>query len=164
MGSGYYKRLTTEELFHKKVKKSKDGCWIWTAGSIRGGYGAFFSKGKNILAHRYAYELYREKIPSGMFVCHKCDNPPCVNPEHLFLGTNLDNFQDMVKKGRASFVNEHRIVRGEENGLSKLKENQVRKIKQLSATHSQSALSKMFNCHQTNIHYILSGKTWSHVK
>jgi hypothetical protein len=76
------------------------GCWEWKAGCFDNGYGAFKSQGKQYHAHRLVWELTRGKIPSGLLVCHKCDNPRCCNPEHLFLGTVSDNAKDAVAKGR----------------------------------------------------------------
>lgn len=88
------------ERFWSHVVKS-DGCWIWTAGTYKhGGYGLISIGDRNHRTHRVAWILANGEIPEGLFVCHHCDNPPCVRPDHLFLGTNLDNMRDSNQKGR----------------------------------------------------------------
>lgn len=89
--------------FWTRVEKQKTGkrCWIWQ-GRKSGEYGHFEINGKAMYVHRFSYELHNGPIPKGLFVCHACDNPPCVNPKHLWLGTHRENIQDWVKKGRIS--------------------------------------------------------------
>jgi HNH endonuclease len=95
-------RKTDERRFWTKVRKTKS-CWIWTGSKTTAGYGVFDleSYGKNrIYAHRWSYKQYIGELKTGHFVCHKCDNPPCINPSHLFLGTPRDNVTDCINKGR----------------------------------------------------------------
>jgi len=116
--------LPLEERFWNKVNKtSPAGCWIWTASRGSAGYGQFLLKERPIGAHRVAWELTKGLIPLGLYVCHKCDNKLCVNPQHLFLGTQADNIADMVSKGRQAKGDNHgahlhpeRIARGDRHG------------------------------------------------
>jgi hypothetical protein len=94
------KNKSTLERFEDKFVKSESGCWEWIGGKYVGGYGVFYFRGKKRGAHRVSYILYVGEILNGLSVCHKCDNPSCVNPNHLFLGTQLDNVRDMFSKGR----------------------------------------------------------------
>lgn len=94
------KEAPPEERFWRFVEKT-DSCWLWTGTRINKGYGHFNAgKEKKILAHRFSYIMHKAPIPEGMFILHSCDNPPCVNPEHLRVGTKIENSNDMIIRGR----------------------------------------------------------------
>jgi len=98
------------DRFWKKVDKSGD-CWLWISGRDRpGGYGQFSCAGKQIRAHRYSWELHNGSIPEGLWVLHRCDNPPCVNPAHLFIGDRKANMDDAAAKGRICTVGKSRLT------------------------------------------------------
>src|SRR3990167_294843 len=94
-----YIKSDPKKRFFEKVEKTNT-CWIWKGQIVPSAYGAFYIHEKNTYAHRASWIIHFGDIPEGLFVCHKCDNPPCCNPEHLFLGTPKDNTHDMMKKGR----------------------------------------------------------------
>lgn len=95
--------------FWAKVRKTR-GCWIWTGATVRGGYGFFWDGKRNGVAHRYSYRLKYGPIPKGKIACHKCDNPKCVNPDHLFIGTYQDNELDKYAKGRDNNILAQRMA------------------------------------------------------
>lgn len=134
-------------------------CWIWIGGRhpLPQNYGIFQSYDRSKRAHRVSWELASDKlIPKGAFVCHRCDNPPCVNPDHLFLGTNADNSRDRAIKGRTI------APRGEDSPLAKLTWDKVDEIRHRYTTTkiSQYKLADEYGVHQAVINAILQEKTW----
>lgn len=109
----YVTGKTTEERFWAKVQKT-DNCWNWLASRGTYGHGVFGFDGKSTAAHRYSYQLHKGIIPEGLLVCHTCDTPGCVNPEHLFLGTYKENMEDMSRKGRGFQQRQTHCKRGHE--------------------------------------------------
>lgn len=139
-----------------KIKISTEtGCWEWFA-SKRHGYGQINVEGTPLAAHRVSYEVHRGPIPDGLHVCHHCDNPACINPEHLFLGTNDDNMADRDAKGRGI------IFRGEGHGSSKLTEADVRAIRAAKGV-SQRKLAEVYGVSGKQICMVRNGKQWAHV-
>lgn len=155
-------QLKNKLLSNVKIDKST-GCWNY--GNISNpdlyGYMRVRTHGstKYVGAHRISYEIFKGEIPSGMFVCHKCDNRHCVNPDHLFLGTCLQNTLDMLSKGRP-FNHD-----GTHNAHSKLTNDQVIKIRALCAEgKTKSEVGRMFEIGSSQICKIVSRKSWKSVK
>lgn len=151
--------LTGDQIsnFWKKVPVgSNDSCWNWKASLSNKGYGEFriHPKGKQ-KAHRISWILTFGQIPNGLFVCHKCDNPACVNPYHLFLGTATDNMRDMYAKGRGW------MPKGELNPKAKLTSGQVVQIRNLYEEGlTQVKIASMFGVTQGMIGFIVRGEAW----
>ncbi len=150
-----------EPCFWAKVDKTSHpgGCWLWTGAKSTAGYGQLRFKGKTYIASRLSYQFNVGSIPAGMFVCHRCDNPPCVNPTHLFLGTHTDNMHDCSLKGRCL------SPRGEAHLKAVLTENQVSAIRTEFARGgiTKAALARKYGVSPTAISGLILHKTWRHV-
>lgn len=148
-------KLSIRDRFWNFVDRSGD-CWIWTGFRNKKGYGHFnFARGGAMTAHRFAYLDTFGEFDRSLQVCHKCDNPPCVNPNHLFLGTNSDNQIDSSKKGR------HCRPRGEKSTTAKLTWEDVEEIRHhWKYQKSQKAIGKQFGVSQSSIWRILHNLTW----
>ena len=120
--------MTDQERFWQKVQKT-DTCWLWTAGCNKDGYGRFWWKGRTRSASQFSYEQERGSLPAGTRPCHTCDTPCCVRPSHLFAGTQQENIQDAIRKGRWPQQHQYGISRGEQNGNRTLTEQQVLEIR-----------------------------------
>jgi len=145
--------MTLQERFEAKVfREPNSGCYLWTAAVGKGGYGHFGVGGKVRDTHRLAYEMYVASIPSGSYVLHKCDVKCCVNPQHLFLGTQSDNLNDMTKKGRRN------SARGEKSGAAKLTEKQVLQIR--SDKRSTRTIAPEYGVGKSTIAAVKAGTSW----
>lgn len=156
-----------EDRFWPKVDRSGD-CWLWLGSRNQAGYGRIGRPGRGLpaeYAHRYSWQLANGPIPAGMEICHTCDTPPCVRPDHLFLGTHRDNARDMTAKGRnvgTRFMPPHR---GEQNGqaiLTAVAVNEVRRLARESGL-TRVVLAATYGVRPTTIADILRRRTWTHL-
>lgn len=143
------KPIKTKEDFQARTK-NEGGCWIWQGTTSEAGYGSLQVDNVPHYAHRYAYALWYGPIPEGKIVCHHCDNPACVNPEHLFVGTYQDNMDDMKAKGRGSHTNN-----------VKLQPHQVLEIR--ASSKSERALAKQYGVSRSSIGAIRRKEIWKNI-
>lgn len=176
------------ERFWSKVIKSPDpaGCWLWLGARLRQGYGVITIAGKLRKSHRVAWELTYGPIPDDLLVCHHCDTPACVRPDHLFLGTNADNTADRDRKGRTargdrsgSRLHPERLARGDRSGkrlhmdtaargerinTAKLTAEAVREIRRLAAAGvATTPLARAFGMSNPQIRKIVARQSWRHI-
>lgn len=153
------KTIPIEKRFWEKVDKSAGptGCWPWIASQFTDGYGHFRNSNKTVRAHRFSWQLHNGQIPEGLLVCHKCDNPLCVNPTHLFLGTPADNMHDKAAKGRQP--------RGEMCGRFGLTAEQVLEIRSKHKVGgiSQAQLGRDYGVSRNQIGAVVHRRQWRHV-
>ncbi len=160
----------THKSFWRKINKNgplhpvlKTRCWIWTA-ATNGNYGVFFTpkpKRKQWSSHRFSWHLHSGSIPKGLCVLHHCDNPLCVRPLHLFLGTKMDNREDSKSKDRHN--------RGERNGSATLTNTQIKEIRSRyrsgwgQGSHSAIAIARDYNVSRELVYFIIRRKLWKHI-
>lgn len=137
------------------IPVTESGCWLWLGGCDEDGYGKAKVNKKHIRAHRWAWMLFCGEIPANLWVLHRCDVPSCVNPDHLFLGTNLENVDDRERKGRGYAMPIHREP--------KVTEAQVLEIRKLRGLVRQVDLGKRFGIHNSQISRIQRGLYWAHL-
>lgn len=166
--------MSLVDRFWTKVDKSGE-CWLWTGAHTSTGYGKINVDGIPVLAHRLAWEMTNGTIPAGLCICHHCDKPQCVNPEHLFLGTHRENTADMIAKGRSSAIGVSGVANimqrrpekrhwGEKNGHAKLSAETVSEIRtKYQNGSSKPALAAQFRVCRQHIGMIVRGKLWRHL-
>lgn len=153
--------LLSERFWQKVVPEPMSGCWLWTGTDAGNGYGVFRLSERSMGAHRYILSMSHYpwlKDRPNVFVCHKCDVSCCVNPDHLFLGSQADNMADKTRKGRQT--------KGVKHHRAKLNEEDVIEIRRLYATgtKTQKMIAKLFDVTQATIGYITIGATWRSVR
>lgn len=169
------KGLPLSERFWSRVDKTDD-CWNWTGPKTADGYGRLYREGKTIRAHRLSYEMHHGPVPSGLIVCHRCDNPSCVNPDHLFVGTGAENIADCEAKGRRNVParsgdfhwtkrRPDRVAKGQVFSRSEITDELVRRLRARYAEGgiTQRELAAQHGISHKNLSLILAGKTWKHV-
>jgi hypothetical protein len=158
MPRGVYKRESSaEDRFWSYVNKTHT-CWLWTGNKDKNGYGKIYFLNKHMRSHRLSYKLFNGNFDEKLLVLHSCDNPSCVRPDHLFLGTNKDNMKDKVNKNRQA--------KGNSCGKSFLTEKQVLDIKEQLKNYQRgmyTSLSKEYKVRKSTIISIANGRTWKHI-
>lgn len=175
-----------KRFWAKVIVTDKFSCWFWTAAQHRSGYGAFKFMNETLKSHRISYIFSFGHVPDGMFICHKCDTPSCVNPNHLFLGTSADNMADMASKGRSIKGDRHpfrkhpelmsrgeshylrknpeKIMRGESKPNAKLNAGLVLKIREMSVDGlTRKEIASALGVGFYSVVNVLRGRLWTHV-
>jgi len=152
------KSIKERFLLRVIIPDDKNECWVWKGAIYNSGYGQTNFMGKKISAHRLAYKLFIGEIPDGKCILHICNTRHCCNPDHLFLGTNLDNTKDMIRKGRSN------PCRGAKNGMSVLTERDIPKIRRMiSVGCSMNRIADIYHVCPATIRGIKTKRTWAHV-
>ncbi|RPI85131.1 MAG: hypothetical protein EHM34_00045 [Nitrosopumilales archaeon] len=141
-----------------RIDIKDNGCWEWKGAKHRQGYGNIGYKRKVCLAHRISWKLFRGDLRDDILVLHKCDNPPCINPDHLFLGSDRDNVLDSISKGR--FYR----AKGKDHYFSRFSNEQIKEIRKLSESGiTYDKIAKLFDSHKATICHIVKRKSWKHL-
>lgn len=151
------KRVDIKTRIHNLTFYSPDGCWIWLGYLNTRGYGLVKFNGLACLAHRVNYELFKGNIPDGMQACHHCDNRACINPDHIFIGTALDNAKDMVRKGRSP------NNLGEKNPNAIVTGDQVIEIRALKGKKTYKEIGNMYGISRHYAWNLANRKSWKHI-
>lgn len=163
----YTRKTALEKLEQYLEPGEPNDCWEWPGTRNQQGYGIIDERGKKYRASRLMYERHKGPIPDGLLVCHTCDNPPCCNPLHLFLGTHKDNMQDAVRKGRLCTGERAKLrdrCRGEDHGMARLTESDVRAIRAArSAGHTVTGIARDWGISLGAASLIVNRKRWAHV-
>lgn len=177
------RKRSPEERFWEKVdKREENACWLWMAGKNKRGYGVFNGSDNIYGAHCYSWILHNGPIPEGKFVLHKCDNPSCVNPAHLWVGSHTENMRDMFKKNRqaaitkpesfargernGAYTKPEKVLRGEANGMSTFKESEVLEIRRLydSGSMTVNGIAEKLKKSRGGVYCIATRRSWKHVR
>lgn len=149
--------MTAKQKILSNIKKNTNCCWEWTGALEKFGYAQLSFKGRIIKAHRLSYIAFIGEIPKGLLICHKCDNPSCVNPDHLFLGSHKDNYDDMVNKNRDNFP------KADFHYKSLLSRREVKEIKKFPLELNNVQIGKIYNVDRRVISNIRNNKTYKSV-
>lgn len=155
MKRGSYGQTLETRLNRLSMPVTECGCWVWLGRANEDGYGEFYCNGKVQKAHRVSWMVHKGQIPAQKQILHRCDNTYCINPDHLFVGTQIDNMRDMAVKGRA------RVSLGEANTRAILTVDQVREIRGLDGDAKE--IGKRYGVERHVIYQIRKRKTWKHV-
>ena len=156
--SSWYDFSETERFYQKTKLNQNTGCLEWTGGLNTWGYGQASINKTTKLAHRHSYEISVGEIPKGMLCCHHCDNPKCIEPSHLFIGTNADNAKDKVLKNR------QKSMKGESCVTHKLKDCNIRALRELNKSGMKiSVITDLFRISRTQAYRIINNQSWAHV-
>jgi CDGSH-type Zn-finger protein len=150
--------MTKTERIINRIEKSPNGCWVWKGKITPNGYGQMKTDGKTEYVHRIMYEENVSPITDGLCICHKCDNKPCCNPAHLFIGTQKENIADMIRKGRRP------TLHGSAHGMHKLREEDVLNIREMLKNGAVGAeVGRQYKVSPVLISKIRLRKIWRHI-